>query len=99
MVSQEAMNVRDSVQMMAQDMNQEVRSEHDLGFMTEVDAEFRKPDMPGKESAITDQINSTRHSEIEGTTTMPPNRSSMLEIEKAEFKDVINQLVTKEESD
>ena len=85
--------------MMAQDTN-EIRSEHDLGFMTEVDAEFRKPDLPpGKDSATTDQINSTRHSEAQDITTMPPNRSSLLEIEKAEFKEVIKELITKEQSD
>ena len=85
--------------MMAQDTN-EIRSEHDLGFMTEVDAEFRKPDLPpGKDSATTDQVNSTRLSEAQDITTMPPNRSSLLEIEKAEFKEVIKELITKEQSD
>ena len=37
-VSPDLQEIRDTVQMMPQD---EVRSEHDLGFMTEVDAEYK----------------------------------------------------------
>ena len=88
------MNIRDTVQMMPQDG--EVRSEHDLGFMTEVDAEFKLPAaVPKDREETTDQVISTRHSEVEGNTSMP-HRSSALDIDRAEFKQVIKEIISKE---
>ena len=78
---------------------EEIRSEHDLGFMTEVDAEF-KGNQGNKESQRdTGEVISTRGSEVEANTSMPQNRSSLLDIEKAEFKMVIKDLISKEQSD
>ena len=79
--------------------NNELRSENDLGFMTEVDAEILKAP---KDSHVSDRIISTRHSEIgaeECNTSMPQNQSSLLEIEQAEFKQVIKELISKEQAD
>jgi len=94
----EAMNIHEAVQMMPQD---EHRSEHDLGFMTEVDAEYKVKDLAvGRESQVTAAGISTRMSEVEGNTSIPPHQSqSLLDIEKAEFKQVIRELVSKEQSD
>ena len=77
----------------------EHRSEMDLGFMTEVDAEYKGKG--GRESQGTaGEATSTRMSEIEANTSMPINRSSsMLEVEKAEFKQVIKELISKEQND
>lgn len=64
--------VGETVQMMPQD---EIKSENDLGFMTEVDAEFKLHDhnmQGGKESQTDERRLSTRHSEVEGNTSMPP---------------------------
>ena len=89
--------VGETVQMMPQD---EIKSENDLGFMTEVDAEFKLHDhhmQGGKESQTDERRLSTRHSEVEGNTSMPPqNQSSLLEIEQAEFKMVIKEICAKE---
>lgn len=85
------MDIRETVQMMPQD---EVRSEHDLGFMTEVDAEYKGN--VGKQSSATGEVNSTRHSEVGGNTDVPQRQSSLLSIEKAEFKQVIKELISKE---
>lgn len=62
--------------------------------MTEVDAEF-KGNRGAKESQRdTGEVISTRGSEQ--NTSMPQNKSSMLDIEKAEFKMVIKDLISKE---
>ena len=62
----------EAVQMVPQD---EARSENDIGFMTEVDAEYVGKLPTGKVSQMeTDQVNSTRHSE-QGTS-MPINPST-----------------------
>ena len=63
--------VGETVQMMPQD---DFKSENDLGFMTEVDAEFKLQNRvgEGKESQTSERRLSTRHSEvIEGNTSMP----------------------------
>lgn len=86
----------ETVQMMPQD---EARSENDLGFMTEVDAEYINKNLAGKESQNTGEVISTRHSEVDANTSVPNHRSSLLEIEKAEFKEVIKELISKEQSD
>ena len=83
---------RGGVEMMPQD---DPRSEHDLGFMTEVDAEYKPPAQ--KVDLSDDPIVSTRYSEV--NTSMPINRSSLLDIEQAEFKMVIKELISKEQSD
>lgn len=88
------MDIRQTVEMMPQD---EVRSEHDLGFMTEVDAEF-KGNM-GKESNITHEVISTRQSEGDVNTSAPQIRSSLLEVENAEFKQIIKEIISKEQND
>ena len=95
--SMEHMNIKETVQMMPQD---EHRSEFDLGFMTEVDAEYKgKGGRESQGTAIGEAV-STRMSEVEGNTSVPINRSSsMLEIEKAEFKQVIKELISKEQND
>jgi hypothetical protein len=62
--------------MMPQD---EIRSENDLGFMTEVDAEFKN--QRNKVSQSSERRLSTRHSEVDGNTSQPRNYSSLLEIE------------------
>lgn len=74
---------------------EELRSENDLGFMTEVDAEFKRHD-PKNDVETSERRLSTRHSEIEGNTSMPVDHSSLLEIEKAEFKMVIKEIISKE---
>ena len=79
--------------MMPQD---EAKSENDLGFMTEVDAEYINKNLAGKESQNTGEVISTRHSEVDVNTSIPNNRSSLLDIEKAEFKAVIKELISKE---
>jgi len=66
----------DVVQMVPQDAG-DIRSENDLGFMTEVDAVFINPKAGVKESQNTDQIISTRHSEDQEGTSLPVNRSSV----------------------
>ena len=83
----------ETVQMMPQD---EAKSENDLGFMTEVDAEYINKNLAGKESQNTGEVISTRHSEVDVNTSIPNNRSSLLDIEKAEFKAVIKELISKE---
>lgn len=75
----------------------EPRSEADLGFMTEVDAEFKRP-VGVKESQFSNRVLSTRQSDNERSTAHN-NASSLLEIEKAEFKMVIKELISKEQSD
>ena len=67
--------------------------------MTEVDAEFKAKPMGGKESQNTDNVISTKYSEVEGNTSVPKNRSSMLAIEKEEFKQVIKEIINKEQPD
>ena len=94
--SHENMIIRETVEMVPQE---EIRSEHDLGFMTEVDAEFTNKVAAGKESHNTEGVISTRHSEVEGNTSMPVNRSSMQELEHAEFQQVIKEIVSKEQTD
>ena len=69
--------------------------------MTEVDADFKLQDhhmQAGKESQTSERRLSTRHSEVEGNTSMPPQNhsSALLEIEQAEFKMVIKEIVSKE---
>ena len=64
----ENVHVGETVQMMPQD---EIKSENDLGFMTEVDAEYKHV-QGGKESQTDERRLSTRHSEVEGNTSMPP---------------------------
>lgn len=72
------------------------RSEADLGFMTEVDAVYKQP--IAHVSQLSERILSTEMSENEGTASMPQNnRSSIMEIEKAEFKQVIKELINKEQ--
>ena len=78
--------IREQVEMMPQD-EYDAKSANDLGFMTEVDAEFNV-NKGHKESQHTSLINSTKHSEMDGDASMP-RISSMLEIEKTEFKMVI----------
>lgn len=78
--------IREQVEMMPQD-DYDAKSANDLGFMTEVDAEFNV-NKGHKESQHTSLINSTKHSEMDGDASMP-RISSMLEIEKTEFKMVI----------
>ena len=95
-LSQENFHDNNFVKMMPQDAG-EARSEADLGFMTEVDAEFIAV-KKGKESQNTGEGHSTKYSEVDGTTSMPMN-NSMLEIEKAEFKLVIKELIGKETTD
>ena len=90
-VSQRNLKV-ETVQMMPQD---DFKSENDLGFMTEVDAEYINKN-PGKESQNTGEVISTRHSEVDANTSVPNQRSSLLEIEKAEFKAVIKEIISKE---
>ena len=90
------MRAGETVQMMPQD---EAKSENDLGFMTEVDAEYINKNLGGKESQNTGEVISTRHSEVDANTSVPNHRSSLLEIEKAEFKAVIKELISKEQSD
>ena len=63
--------------------------------MTEVDAEFKRPVHNGKESMASNRVLSTRQSDDENTTAVN-NASSMLELEKAEFKMVIKELISKE---
>lgn len=65
--------------------------------MTEVDAEFKRPAQ--KESMASNRVLSTRQSDNENTTNNNVNASSMLEIEKAEFKMVIKELISKDQSD
>ena len=89
------MTIHDTVQMVPQD---EPRSEADLGFMTEIDVEMPKQ-RGAKESVISDRIVSTRQSENDANTSAPRLDSSMLAIEKAEFKEVIRELISKEQSD
>ena len=90
--------MRDTVRMVPQD---EPRSEADLGFMTEVDADFKRPiPQQVKESQNSNRVLSTRQSdENEGKSTAMNNASSMLDAEKAEFKMVIKELISKEQSD
>ena len=79
--------------------HEEVRSEQDLGFMTEVDAEYKgKTFQMGKESQNTAEVVSTRYSEVDQTSA-PRMSTQMLEAEKAEFKQVIKELISKEQSD
>ena len=84
------------VQMMPQD---EARSENDIGFMTEIDAEYVAKLPTGKISQIeTDQVNSTRHSD-EQATSMPMNPSTRMLVhdERAEFSQVVKELVRKDQ--
>ena len=70
--------------------------------MTEVDAEYTKAQTAmdrNKESRGTDRVPSTRPSEIEGNTSVPPVRSSLLNEDREEFKAVIKELISKEQSD
>ena len=90
--------MRDTVQMVPQ---VEPRTVADLGFMTEVDADFKRPiPQQVKESQNSNRVLSTRQSdENEGKSTAMNNASSMLDAEKAEFKMVIKELISKEQSD
>ena len=78
-----------------------VKSENDLGFMTEVDAEYvvKAQTAMGerKDSPTSDRFPSTRHSE--DPTSMPQQRSSLLDVEREEFKHVIKDLISKEQAD
>ena len=79
--------------MMAQD---EARSENDIGFMTEIDAEYVGKLPTGKVSQIeTDQVNSTRHSEQGTSMPINPSTRMLVHDERAEFNQVVKDLVSK----
>ena len=82
--------------MMAQD---EARSENDIGFMTEIDAEYVGKLPTGKVSQIeTDQVNSTRHSEQGTSMPINPSTRMLVHDERAEFNQVVKDLVSKDQS-
>ena len=85
------------VRMMPQD---EAKSENDIGFMTEIDAEYVGKLPTGKISQIeTDQVNSTRHSdELATSVPMNPSTRMLVHDERAEFRQVVKELVRKDQT-
>ena len=85
-----------------QAFEQPVKSAADLGFMTEVDAEYNRPAKTRDESQLTDRAGSTtRMSDVEHGS-MPYNMSTTLEMENARedaaFKNVIKELISKDQA-
>ena len=70
--------------------------------MTEVDTDYRPPKKAQDESQITDRAGSTTKMSDQEPGSMPYNMSTLLEIENAKeeaaFKNVIKELVSKDQS-